>query len=320
MKMNNSVKTLRMMAIALVSGSLILTGCKKDHDDDAKGNTTIKVTDAAIDDAAVTGAFVTIADIKVNGESVKGFSKTTVDLHAYQNGSTKTIGSFNLDSKTYSSITFVLDYDKDASGNAPGCYVVTTGGTKHALTSTSTEITVNKSFTVDGNANTSLVADFDLRKMIIRASNNVSDKFDFATSAELQNSVRVVAESNAGIISGKISDNVSGSTKIIAYAYKKGTYNILTELIPQGSSNIYFKNAVSSSVVSGSGDYQLHFLESGNYEIHYAGYKDTNNDGEFELTSSLTISGANNIDFGNLSLGASITLTANATVTGTTPM
>jgi hypothetical protein len=319
MKKNTSMKLMRTFAIAIVSGSLILQGCKKDDDNGSGTSTTIKVTDAPIDDAAVTGAFVTIADIKVDGQSVKGFQKTTVDLLAYQNGATKTIGNFNLDGKTYSSITFVLDYDKDASGNTPGAYVVTTGGTKHKLQSSSTDLTVNKSFTIESNTSNTLVADFDLRKMILAASGNISDRFDFATSAELESSIRVVAEKSTGTISGKLTDNISNSGKVVAYAYRKGTFNRTTEMQAQGASGIRFKNAVSSVVVNSNGDYQLHFLESGDYEVQFVSYKDLNNDGQLELIGTLNITGANNINFLNLSLGANLTLTANASVVSVVP-
>jgi hypothetical protein len=255
----------------------------------------------------------------LDGQSIQGFTKTTVDLHAYQNGATKSIGSFNLEGKTYNSITFVLDYDMDASGAAPGSYVVTTGGTKHKLQSTASAITVTKDISLQSNANNSIVADFDLRKMIIEQSGSVSDKYDFATAAELQSSIRVVAESSTGAISGTLTDNISGSGKVVAYAYKKGTFNRTNEMQAQGASGIYFMNAVSSSVVSGSGVYQLHFLETGEYEVQFASYKDTNSDGVYELNGTMVVTGAGTIDLLNLTIGANTTLTANASVTAVLP-
>lgn len=313
--------SMKSLAVVVLSGLIVFTGCKKDKDDSGSGtaHTEFKVTDAPIDDASVTGAFVTIADIKLDGQSIQGFTKTTVDLHAYQNGATKSIGSFNLEGKTYNSITFVLDYDMDASGAAPGSYVVTTGGTKHKLQSTASAITVTKDISLQSNANNSIVADFDLRKMIIEQSGSVSDKYDFATAAELQSSIRVVAESSTGAISGTLTDNISGSGKVVAYAYKKGTFNRTNEMQAQGASGIYFMNAVSSSVVSGSGVYQLHFLETGEYEVQFASYKDTNSDGVYELNGTMVVTGAGTIDLLNLTIGANTTLTANASVTAVLP-
>jgi len=296
--------------------SLALISCKKDDNNSGSGNTEFKVTDAPIDDASVSGAFVTIADIKLDGVSVQGFTKTTVDLAAYQNGSTKTIGNFNLEGRTYNSVTFVLDHNMDASGNTPGCYILTTNGTKHALQAASDSIVIAKSFDINSSVSNSIVADFDLRKMIIRQTGNASDQYDFATNAELQTSVRIVAETKTGIVSGMISDAVSNSTKVVAYAYKVGTYNRITEMQAQGASGIQFKNAVASSTVNASGQFSFHFLEAGNYEIHFASYKDTNADGQLELVGTLIVLPSVGSDFLNLVLGVNATVSLQGSVTG----
>jgi len=311
-----------LIAPAVLLFALSLTSCKKDDDTNngsGSASTAIKITDAPLDDANVTGAFVTISEIKVDGKTVQGFTKTTVDLAAYQNGSTKTLGTFNLEGKTYSSITFVLDFDTDASGNAPGSYVLTTGNVKHKLQSTSNVITVAKSYTLQSNASNSIVADFDLRKMIVAQSGNPADQYDFATAAELQSDVRLVVENNSGIISGTLTDGISGSAKVIAYAYAKGTYNRTTEMQGQGASNVQFRNAVSSTLVGPGGSYQLHFLEAGDYEIHYASYKDTNADGKYELQGTLVVLASGGLDILNLHVNTNATLTMNATATAVLP-
>ena len=291
MKTNNLRNSLSAIVLTFFIAAVSLMSCQKDNSGGSgTANTAIKITDAPIDDASVSGAFVTITDIKLDGQSVQGFSKTTVDIKAYQNGATRTLGNFSLEGRTYSSITFVLDFDMDASGNAPGCYVLA-GAVKHKLQSTANSITISKGITLVGGASNSIVADFDLRKMIIHQSGGPSDHFDFATAAELQSSVRIVAENSTGTISGTMTDAVSGSGKVVAYVYKKGTFNRSVEMQGQGASSIEFKNAVSSALVSGTGSYQLHFLESGDYEIYFASYKDTNADGEFELKGTLIVLG-----------------------------
>ena len=307
-----------IIATALVF-AIALTSCQKDNSGNSgSATTTIKVTDAPIDDASVSGAFVTITDIKLDGQSVQGFTKTTIDLNAYQNGATRTLGNFNLTGKTYSSITFVLDFDMDANGNAPGCYVLSTGGAKHKLQTTANAITITKNFTLQASSSNSVVADFDLRKMVTHQS-GASDHYDFVTAAELQSSVRVIVENQTGTISGTLTDNVSGPGKVIAYAYKKGTFNRTTEMQASGASGIEFKNAVSSSLVSGTGSYQLHFLESGDYEIHFASYKDTNADNEFELKGTLIVTVAGGLDILGLTVNANANLTVNAIATAVLP-
>lgn len=318
MKTYNLKKNLPTITSIFFVAAFFFTSCQKENGDDGTAaSTTIKVTDAPIDDASVSGAFVTIADIKLDGQSVQGFTKTTVDINAYQNGATKTLGNFSLEGRTYSTITFVLDFDTDASGNTPGCYVLT-GAVKHKLQSTANSITINKGLILQGGASNSIVADFDLRKIIIPQPSGPSDQYDFATAAELESSIRVVAEGKTGIISGNLTDAVSGSGKVVAYAYRKGTFVRSTEMQGHGSSSIQFKNAVSSALVS-NGSYQLHFLETGDYEVHFASYKDTNSDGVFELQGTLVVTGSGSIDFLNLSVNSNITLTANATVTAVLP-
>lgn len=316
METKNLRFSLMAAMISLSIAVFTFISCQKENSDDSgNASTTIKITDAPIDDASVTGAFVTITDIKLDGQSVQGFSKTTVDLMAYANGSAKTLGNFNLAGRTYSNITFVLDFDADANGVAPGCYVLA-GAIKHKLQSTANSITISKAFTLVSGASNSIVADFDLRKMIVYQSGGPTDHYDFATSAELQSSVRIVAESSAGTITGSVNDAVSGSGKVVAYVYKKGTFNRTVEMQGQGSGNIQFKNAVNSSLVNGSGSYQLHFIESGDYEIHFASYKDTNADGEFELQGTLIATAGGGLDLLGLKVNANASLKVDVTVTG----
>jgi hypothetical protein len=320
MKMNTIKNKALLIAPAVLLFALSLTSCKKDDNaNSGSASTAIKITDAPSDDVNVSGAYVTIAEVKVDGQTVQGFTKTTVDLAAYRNGSTKTIGTFNLEGKTYSSITFVLDFDADANGIAPGCYVLTAGNVKHKLQTGSNVITVTKNYTLQSNASNSIVADFDLRKMIVAQTGNPADQYDFATSAELQNDVRLVVETNSGTISGTLTDNVTASGKVVAYAYKKGTYNRATEMQGQGASSVQFKNAVSSTLVGTGGSYQLHFLEAADYEIHYVSYKDTNGDGKFELQGTLVVLTGGGLDILNLHVNVNTTLTMNATATAVLP-
>lgn len=307
-------------AAAIILFSTTLASCSKSDDNSGGGtgtaNTTFKVTDAPIDDASVTGAFVTIADIKLNGQSVSGFTKTTVNLLALQNGSTQSIGNFNLSTGTYGTVTFVLDFDMDASGNTPGSYVMTAGSVKHKLQSTTNVITVTKTLALVASGTNEIVADFDLRKMIVHQAG--ADHYDFVTGAELQNDVRVTVENNT--IAGTLTDNTAtGAGKVVVYAYKKGTFNRATELSGQGASSVQFSNAVTSAKVAAGGSYQLHFLESAAYELYFASYKDTNADGEFELQGTLVATAAGGLDLLNLTVGANATLTANVTATAVLP-
>lgn len=318
-KLTNKLTGL-IIAGALLS-SLTFTSCKKDDNGTDSGNaqTSMGVTDAAIDDPTVSGVFVTITDVKLDGQSVSGFTKTTVNLAAFRNGSINTIGNFKLKGKTYSTVTFVLDYDHDASGNAPGAYVMTTDNVKHPLQNSSSSITITKTFTLSDTTGNAIVADFDLRKMIVHPATGDTTTFTLVTSAELQNSVRIVNQNTCATISGIFTKTSDSSDAVVAYIYKKGTFS-LSETQGQGASNIQFVNAVTSTTVGADGSYKFSFIDSGNYEIHFANYRDINHTGRLKLFAIYT---ANSIaqDILNLLLdirafltGINITATTEVTV------
>ena len=302
------------------------TQCTEDAEDDSitlSGKAQFELTDAPIDDANVKGAFVTVTAVKVDGEVISDFSgKQTIDLLAYQNGNTQALGLADLEAGTYSNISLVLDYETDANGDQPGCYVLTTDNTKKSLQangSSTGEIKVNSgSFSVQENSTSNVVIDFDVRKAITRDGD---EDYDFATESELEAALRVVTKSNTGTLNGNCSDNLNTSDRIVVYAYKKGSFNKDTELSGQGSSNIEFKNAVTSAVVDGNGDYTLAFLEKGEYELHFVSYTDDDNDGKMELQGELELSILGNLglDLFGLTVESNTSLTVNVNVIGLIP-
>ncbi len=110
------------------------------------------------------GVFVTVADIKVDGTSVSGFTKQTIDLKGFQEGNAKLLATSRLTAKSYSNITLVLDADADANGGSPGSYVLTATDTKLKLSSGLISITLNNTWTVAANTKTTVIMDFDIRK------------------------------------------------------------------------------------------------------------------------------------------------------------
>lgn len=303
-----------LCAIAL----LLFTQCDKE-DSDTDNNVRLEITDAPIDDANVQGVFVTVANVKIDGEPMSGFSgRQTIDLLAYQRGEVKGLGEGKLAAGSHSNVTLVLDYDADATGNTPGCYVLTTDGVKHALKSsanTTSEVTTAANFETTENDRTDLVLDFDVRKAVSYASSGAS-QYNFNGNAELNAAVRVVNKANTGTISGTCTDGLSTSEKFVVYAYKKGTFNAATE--KQGP--VQFKNAVTSAVVDAQGNYTLSFLEAGAYELHFIGYEDANNDGKFELEGALLLSLLGSLDLNNVSVAAKATVDIDVTVTGILPL
>ncbi|HCW08513.1 MAG TPA: hypothetical protein DGG95_14235 [Cytophagales bacterium] len=301
-----------VMLVALIS---LFAACSKDEPA-AVGQAEFQVTDAPSDDASIKSVFVTIAEVRVDGKAISGFTKQSIDLKAYQNGNVKSLGTSQLTAGTHSQVTFVLDVDHDADGNVPGCYVQTTDNTKYKLGTTSAvEIDVTKTWNLAANASTTLVADFDIRKAIKWSADN-SIRYAFVSSSNLQASVRVVDKMSAGTLNGTYTEqNSSNADKVVVYAYKKGTFNASTETLAQGDDAIYFQNAVSSAEVTGvaTKNYTLAFLEDGDYELHFAAYAQDTSTGRFNfqtmLTSQITVNGSV-ADFVTVSGNASVSVSS----------
>lgn len=296
-------------ATILLLAITFLASCSNDDDGitygDEKSQTNFYMTDAPTDNANVKGVIVTVADVKINGVSIEGFSKTTIDLMQYQNGMTKLLGDLELNTGTYSNITLVLDNQTDASGNAPGSYVLFTDGSMQAVATTANQININDSFEILASTTNDIVFDFDIRKSFV---SDTSGTFKFVSNSELSNSIRVINKEKASDISGNASDVENTSDKIIVYAYEKGKYNANTEESEQGS-GVTFSNAVTSSVVSNiSGSYELNFLEEGEYELHFISYTDTNNNGEFEFNGELVAESITGVDLNSISIDSSLNL------------
>jgi hypothetical protein len=277
--------------------------------------TQVALTDAPIDKANVSAAVVTVTGIKVNGNTVEGFTATTVDLMTLQNGTTKLLGEIDLEAQQDATVSLILDYESDVNGNVPGCYIETTDGVKHALSSTSNEINIADKVEVFASTANKIIVDFDLRKTII-ASADMDDQFDFATDQELSSGLRLVNDIEAGTVSGNVTDGTNTSEKIIAYAYEAGAYSE-AEASGQGSSSITFANAITSAEVNKTTSiFKLNFLQEGDYEVHFASYSDTDNDGELEFNGMLQVESVSGVDLDLLKVSSKIDLNLSLTVTG----
>jgi hypothetical protein len=74
-----------------------------------KGQVRIGVTDAPIDNAEVKGAFVTITEVRVDGRVFDAFKgPKTINIAELNNGNFLTLGEGQLQTGTYSKLTFSL--------------------------------------------------------------------------------------------------------------------------------------------------------------------------------------------------------------------
>lgn len=312
----NSLLTLALFTVLTFS----LLSCEEDSNgSELQGEVQVEITDAPVDDAQVQAVVVTIAEVQIDGQKLEGFSKTTLDISAYQNGRTALLGDMDIDARSYNEVTLVLDYETDADGNSPGCYVMDDEGTRHPVRSTDDEVRIRKSFSVLAEQTTQLVIDFDLRKCLVREDNpQPQDEYEFRNSNQFNSSLRVVNRNEAGIIAGNCNDLLTDSETLVVFAYRKGTYNRDNEVAEQNG--VRFDGAVSSAVVANNGDYELHFLEEGEYEIHFASFKDEDSDGTTELQGTLLLDALSTIDLGAIKVDAAATVNVNVMVTGIIPL
>ena len=271
-----------------------------------QGEVAFEITDAPIDDANVKSVMVTVADVRVDGKSISGFSKQTIDLKAYQDGETRLLGNVEMDSRAYSNLELVLDLNNDEQGNSPGCYVLDQDNTRHQLNSTTSgtmTIATSQSWKTINNAKTNVVIDFDLRKSI-RYADDPEDRYSFVSGNNLNGAVRVVTKQSSGTISGTYQEEGSVSADmIIVHAYKKGTFNSSTETQPDGVDGIYFRNALSSAEVK-SGltgkHFTLAFLPEGEYELHFSAYSKNETSGKYAFEAMLESETSVDGSIGNL--------------------
>lgn len=304
-------------AVSVFCALFIVSACD-DNDSVSPGSGEVEfvITDAPVDDAEIKSVFVTVADVRVNGKSISNFSgKQTIDLKAYSKGKTYLLGSEELETRTYQNITLVLDHESDASGNNPGCYVLTQDGAKYALGSSGkTEINLSDSWHVDNKAKNTIVLDFDLRKSL-RYDSDPGIRYKFAGNTELQTAVRVVEKNRSGMIQGTCDEEFdSNSEMIVAYAYKKGTFDAETET-QANEEGILFYNAANSAKVESSlsgKTYTIAFLENGEYELYFVSYTEDSS-GKYSFQSVLkaetTVNGSVQ-DFIKVDAGAMVTVSA----------
>ena len=276
-----------MLSVALCA----FVSCSQEDDgmDQGEGNmssTKVYLTDSPVDNPEISGVFVTIAEVQVNGKALEGFSKSTIEISSLTEGKTKLLGNVDLETGSSANVVLVLEENSDASGNSPANYVLTTGGEKKALLSSVSRIEVSDNAEILATEQNELIIDFDLRKSV---AENSEGNYSFVSAGQLSNSIRVANRAKTGTVKGNISNySAAGAEAVVVYAYRAGSYSQSEAEAGGSATATAFSNAVTSTAVAeAGGDFSLHFLEEGEYELVFVAYEDEDNDGQLEFQGQL---------------------------------
>lgn len=298
--------------------AVLLVSCSQDEDGMNEGgevsSTSVYLTDSPVDNPEISGVFITVAEVQVNGKALEGFSKSTIEISSLTEGKTKLLGNVDLEIGSSSNVVLVLEENSDAAGNAPANYVLTTGGEKKAILSSVSRIEVSDKAEILQAEQNELIIDFDLRKSIVQ---NSEGNYSFVSSGNLSNSIRVANRAETGTIEGNISNySAAGAEAVVVYAYKAGSYSE-SEADAGGSATAAFSNAVTSTAVAGAGgDFSLHFLEEGEYELIFASYEDEDNNGKLEYQGRLEMDLAGELTLNEVMVEANTTVNLNVAIEG----
>lgn len=302
--------------LGLLLGLTLFVSCSEDDSIDGPDNeneansTAVYITDSPLDEANVEAVFITISEVKINDMAVEGFSKTTLEISSLTKGNTELLGELDLEAGTTSDITLVLS-DSDVSGDGPGNYVMTSAESKEEI-SGALELNITDQAEIVENAENELVLDFDLRKSL----KHEGEGYSFVSESELENSIRAVNTMNAGTVTGNVENtSEAGGEVVVAYAYNEGSFSESES--DANAEGVNFSNAVSSAVVSESnGEFEIHFLEEGDYELHFASYSDEDQDGKLEFSGLVEASTASNLDLGGFTVEANSEVALQISFTG----
>ncbi len=255
-----------LFLLAIASSVLLYASCEKSEN--GSGTLNLSITDAPIDSAGVSGVYIAINRIEYHNSTEGWVNLDTfspplsLNLLELNRGTAELLGSYELPAGTYSQIRFHLDQpnrDKGVVSN-PGCYLEWADGSTQPLFVPSGAQSGYKAvgaFHVPLNGAVELTADFDVRKSVLVAGN--SGKYI------LKPTIRLVADKEAGSISGHVSGYDSEVT-IVIYAYAAGTYTE-EEAASPAEEESRFPNSISSDLVDDDGFYHLAFLAPGSYDL-----------------------------------------------------
>ena len=301
MKKSMSIFFTFFLALGCNSDSLLSPDMDGDLDsnpileEEAPGKVSFMITDAPVDNAEVKSVFLTISEIRLDGESIEGLMPTTVDLLAYQNGDALDMGSYTIDANSYSQVELILDFEDNASRTGRGAYLETHDGEIHPLSLSSNKLTFSHKVVVEGNNASSVIFDVDLRKSITaETKSNGEVSYGLVSKEEMETAIRILDPETSSVVKGRYTATYGNDDIIVAYIYRSGQFDPSIELSGQGDNQILFSKAVNSTSCSSNGEFELHFIEKGYYEVYFASYS-RSSDGKVRFEGMYSTGGGLNL-------------------------
>lgn len=268
----NLTKTLSLLTLSMA----LFTACTDDEAANRTGKVKMFITDAPIDDADVTAVVISVTKVEAKGpdgwKTVEEFEEpVAINLLSYQNGAAFSLGEEEVEAGTYSEVRLILDIQQEAEGQRqnPGCFMEYADGTVVPLfvpSGSQSGYKIKGNFEVQEGTENNVTLDFDVRKAVVKAGNS--------GNYILRPTVRLVSNQEAGTIEGTF-DGDTTYHKVVVFAYADGEFEE-TETNEPVEGEVRFSNAVSSAVVS-DGIFTLAFMNSGAYDLYFAGFDKNGN-------------------------------------------
>lgn len=248
----NKFNVSMMKALAIGASASVLLACSSGSET-GTGLLSLNITDAPIDGASKV--MVQFSSVEVHGAESKTIAidpPLQIDLLELTGSNSSALFSgVSLEAGNYQWIRLGVDTD-----GALDTYIELTDGNKHELeipSGSTTGLKLSRGFTVPEGGSANFTIDFDLRKSIV--FNNQGYK--------LKPSLRMVNNVEVGHVSGTTS--LVSTDGCAVYVYE-GHSAVLVD-VSTGSDAVLTTGNVSLNANSGVYEYEIGFLETGDYTL-----------------------------------------------------
>ncbi|MBS3775738.1 MAG: DUF4382 domain-containing protein [Bacteroidales bacterium] len=263
------MKTKISILSALIVLFALFSGCEEDTGE--TGTVALSITDAPLDNDNIEGVW-----IKVNGleyhtqdsgwKTFEGYEgPKEFNLLELTDGVKEMLGTFEMEAGQYNQLRFLMDIPDMGDGRPsnPGCYLMINGEKEPLFVPSGGQSGYKAvgAFQVPSNGTVELTADWDARKAVVKAG--ATDRYI------LRPTIRLIADNQAGTISGGISSIPDDASDIAVYAYEDNVDegDIDDEAAEPTDEENRFPNAVTSDVADEEGNYQLNWLAPITYDL-----------------------------------------------------